>query len=57
MRERSNSKRVTTIYSVERIRGTERIKTVPVTVTSMAHALVCRDDWEGTVNELQAHCP
>ena len=56
MRDRSNSKKAATNYSVERNRGLERLETVPGTVISMPHALVRRDDFEGTVKELKGHC-
>ena len=57
VRDHSNSARAATTWSVERKRERKQLETMPVTVTSMAHALVCRDDWEGTVSELQGHFP
>ena len=55
MRDRSNSKKAATTYSVERNRGPDRLETVPGTVITMPHALFA-DDFEGTVKELQGHC-
>lgn len=39
---------------MERKRERKQLKTVPGTVISMHHVLVCRDDFEGAVNEFQA---